>query len=157
MVRQSHLSLTAFGELPPGACSSFIIKAIYTMLSWHIWQRPLLFHWSHLRHEHASKSLSSFLLIWIYLFHWQWWDGWRNCLQWVLCSLQMMRTMMRMTNRLCPADSWDGRIYGLLCPSSSQNTFSLGISFSLSLLYWSHSSQVHIFRVPGASVDRREI
>lgn len=30
---------------------------------------------------------------------------------------------MRTTSRLCPADSLDGRIYGLLCPSSSQIHF----------------------------------
>lgn len=36
------------------------------------------------------------------------------------------RTMMRTTNRHGPADSPDGRIYGPLCPSSSQNAFSSG-------------------------------
>lgn len=51
------------------------------MLSWHIWYRPLIFYQSQLRHEHVSKCLSSFLLIWIYLFGW-WRDCWCNCLQW---------------------------------------------------------------------------
>lgn len=110
-----------------------------------------------LSYEHPSKSLSSLPLIGIYLFQWQWWDSWRNCLHWLLCSLQMTRAMMMMANPRCPVDGLDGRIYGPRCPSSAQNALSLGRSLSLSLLYWSYSSQVHNFHIPGTSLDRKEI
>lgn len=45
-LRQSHLSSAAYGKLiPPSVCSSRIRQPIYSMLSWHIWHGPLIFHW----------------------------------------------------------------------------------------------------------------
>lgn len=113
-----------------------------------------------LGYEHASKSFSSLLLIWIYLFHWQWWDGWRNCLQWLLSapSVWRGRWWWRLFFFSARQTAPDGRIYSPRAQSPAQNiALSLGRSFSLSLLYWSRSSQVHNFRVSGASPDRREI
>ena len=130
---------------------------LYVVMTYTTW--PAHISSTRLSYEHASKSLSPLLLIWIYLLLWQWWDGWRNCLQWLLCSpLRMTRTMMMTADALLPGrrpgwqDLWPAGAH-----PRHKNALSLGRSFSLSLLYWSHSSRVHNFRVPGASADRREI
>lgn len=80
--------------------------------------RPTHFSLMQLSYEHASQCLSSLLLMWIYLFLWKWWEGvdWHNCLQWLLCSLQMTRTKMT-TSTLCPSrqpgwqDLWASRAH----------------------------------------------
>lgn len=99
-----------------------------------------------LRYEHASKSLSSLLLIWIYLLRRRWWDGWRNCLQWLLGSLRTARAMMMTADALCPGRRrWMAGFMALVVPilpaqKKKKNTSRLRVDrFGLSLLYWSSS------------------
>lgn len=84
-----------------------------------------------LSYEHASKSLSPLLLIWIYLLLWQWWDGWRSCLQWLLCSPSGWRGRWWWRPTLfCPADCPDGRIYGPPVPILGTRTHCLWVDRS---------------------------
>lgn len=121
--------------------------------------QPTHFSLMQLSYEHASKCLSSLLLMWIYLFLWQRRGG---------GGLTQLFTV----TPLLPPDDEDkdddqrslpkqtARTAGFMgepCPSSTQNALSARGSFSLSLLYRSRSSQVHNFRVLGASLDRAEI
>lgn len=158
MLRQSHLPLAVYGSLIPlSVCSSSIREPLHSMLSWHIWHRPLIFHRSQFRHEHVSVPF--IILANMDLSVWLAGKGTVDTTAYSESAAPnaAARTMMRTTNRHGPADSQGGRIYGPLCPSLSQNAFSLAGSFSLSLLYWSHSSQVHDFHDPGVPPDRTEI
>lgn len=127
-------------------------KPINSMLSWHIRRHPLIFHRRDSVYEHASKSLSSLLLMRIYLSHRKWWEG-------LTPVFTESRAPTGMTGgalfaRAQTSPSGDGRIYA---HPPRENALSLGGSFGLSLPYWSRSSQVRNFRVPGAPLDRREI